>query len=334
MAARLLEASAAAVVARRPRLSADRRRARRLHARAALGRRLHVCRLAARPRHRRRLPGADRGAGARRHPLLQFLGAEVRARPDAAAVLGDDRAVSLSGARKRPREALAARRRLARAVLLVEIRGLRARGQHRPVHAVRSQGPREPAHARAMAHGACLPRGDRAQRELAGRDRLHADALCRCARQDRDALVPRVHISAAMDREPALLHRAGDRPHRARAHRRAAAAGGRRRDDVASRAAISRCWRSGRSWSPRRVALVAGRLPGRDVGLSALVVRAARRDRVVRAGDRQRAGAALRGRLRRRVSRDAARLRGGRGARARLARPAQGDTVSRPAVGR
>ena len=73
---------------------------------------------------------------------------------------------------------------------------------------------------------------------------------------------------------------------------------------------------------------------GRDVGLSALVVRAARRARVVRAGDRQRAGAALRGRLRRRVPRDAARLRGGRGARARLARPAQGDTVSRPAVGR
>ena len=124
----------------RPRLSCDRRRARGLPPRAALGRRLHVCGVAARPRHRRRLPGADRGAGAGRHPLLQFLGAEVRPRPDAAAVLGDDGAVSLSGARARPREALDARRRLARAVLLVEVCGLRARGQHRPVHAVRSRG--------------------------------------------------------------------------------------------------------------------------------------------------------------------------------------------------
>ena len=48
----------------------------------------------------------------------------------------------------------------------------------------------------------------------------------------------------------------------------------------------------------------------------------------------ERAAAALRGRLHRRVPRDAARLCGGRGARARLARPAQGDTVSRPAIGR
>ena len=72
----------------------------------------------------------------------------------------------------------------------------------------------------------------------------------------------------------------------------------------------------------------------RDVGLSALVVRAARRDRLVRAGNRQRTGAALRGGFPHRVPRDAARLRGGRGARTRLARPAQGDTISRPAVGR
>ena len=48
------------------------------------------------PRHRRRFPVADRRAGARRHPLLQFLGAEIRARPDAASVLGDDRPVPLS----------------------------------------------------------------------------------------------------------------------------------------------------------------------------------------------------------------------------------------------
>ena len=78
-------------------------------------------------------------------------------------------------------------------------------------------------HARPMADGACLPRGDCAQRELADRDRLHADALRRCARQDRDGVVPRVHLSAAVDRESALLHRTGGRPHRARAPRRAAA---------------------------------------------------------------------------------------------------------------
>ncbi len=38
--------------------------------------------------------GADRSARARRHPLLQFLGREVRARPDAAAVLGVHRRCS------------------------------------------------------------------------------------------------------------------------------------------------------------------------------------------------------------------------------------------------
>ena len=94
-------------------------------------------RVAARPRHRRRLPGADRGAGARRPALLQFLGAEIRARPDAAAVLGADRPVPLSGDRARARARLARGRRRARALLLVEIRRLRARRQPRPVHAAR-----------------------------------------------------------------------------------------------------------------------------------------------------------------------------------------------------
>ena len=58
------------------------------------------------------------------------------------------------------------------------------------------------------------------------RDRLHAAALCRCARQDRDALVSRGHVPAAMDREPDLLHRAGDRPDGARAVGRAQPAAG------------------------------------------------------------------------------------------------------------
>ena len=49
---------------------------------------------------------------------------------------------------------------------------------------------RKLAHAGAVADGARVPRGDRAQSQLADRDRLHADALCRCARQDRDAVVP------------------------------------------------------------------------------------------------------------------------------------------------
>ena len=109
-----------------------------------VGRGLHVCRVAARPRHRRRLPGADRGAGARGPALLQFLGAEIRARPDAAAVLGADRPVPLSRDRARARARLARGGRRARALLLVEIRRLRARRQPRPVHAVR---PDRAAHA-------------------------------------------------------------------------------------------------------------------------------------------------------------------------------------------
>ncbi len=129
VAARLLEASAAAVVGGRRDLSRHRLGIRGLSARAALRRRLHVCRVAARARHRRRLPGADRGRGAGGHPLLQFLGPEVRARPDAAAVLGADRPLPLSRDHARARPRLAARRRGARAVLLVEVCGLRARRQ-------------------------------------------------------------------------------------------------------------------------------------------------------------------------------------------------------------
>ncbi len=162
VATRLLETSAAAVVARGFRLPADRRHPRGLYPRAALGRRLHVDRVAARARHRRRFPVADRRAGARRHPLLQFLGAEVRARPDAASVLGDDRPVPLSRHHRRTRARLAARGRRARAVLLVEIRRLRARRQRRLVHAVRSGRAAHAAHARPLARSARLLRGDRA----------------------------------------------------------------------------------------------------------------------------------------------------------------------------
>ena len=218
MAARLLEASAAAVVGGRRDLSRHRHRARGLSARAALGRRLHVCGVAARPRHRRRLPGADRGRGAGRHSLLQFLGAEIRARPDAASVLGADRPVSLSRA---SRASACVDWLLAGAALALcfwsKYAAFALAGSIALFMLFDPAARRTLAHARAVADGARVPRGDRAQSEMAGRDRLHAAALCRCARQDRDALVSRGHLSAAMDREPALLPRARDRPDGARA---------------------------------------------------------------------------------------------------------------------
>ena len=58
--------------------------------------------------------GADRSARARRHPLLQFLGREVRARPDAVAVLGLHRLVLLPRARARTAAGLGSGRRVSR----------------------------------------------------------------------------------------------------------------------------------------------------------------------------------------------------------------------------
>ena len=101
-------------------------------------------------------------------------------------------------ARERVLDWLAARRR-ARALLLVEIRSLRARRQPRPVHAARPDRAAHLADAGPMADGARVPRGDRAQSLLAGRHRLPAAALCRRARQDGDALVPLRHLPAAVE---------------------------------------------------------------------------------------------------------------------------------------
>ena len=86
--------------------------------------------------------------------------------------------------------------------VLVEIRGLRARGDARPVPPVRSAGAARLAHARSLRDGAGLRDRDRAERLVAGRARFHAVPLCRRARPHRRALVSIPAISAAMDREP------------------------------------------------------------------------------------------------------------------------------------
>ena len=181
-----------------------------------------------------------------------------------------------------------------------------------------------------MADGARVPGGDRAQSLVAGRHRLPAAALRRCARQDRDALVPLLHLPAAMDREPALLPRARDRPDGARADRRAARARARRtkagfarryRHDAGARAV--RDHHAGRRWSP---AACRSRCGAIRCGRSRRSPRC-----VVRPGDRNAV------RLRRFAAgflvglrRDAARLRGRGRPRAARARPSQGDAVSRP----
>ena len=133
MAARLLEASAAAVVGRRPRLSHHRARRRRLCARAARGRRSAStrcgCWRATSSASSRRLIAV---VALEAHPLLQFLGREIRPRPDAAAVLGVHRTVLLARHRARPHPRLDARRRLPGRRVLVEIRRVRAGRDARP----------------------------------------------------------------------------------------------------------------------------------------------------------------------------------------------------------
>ncbi len=77
---------------------AHRQRRRGLSARAAGGGRLPLRASGCWRARSSASSGADRGARARRHSLLQFLGREVRPRPDAAAVLGVHRPVLLSRA--------------------------------------------------------------------------------------------------------------------------------------------------------------------------------------------------------------------------------------------
>src|SRR5262247_190138 len=121
MAARLLEASAAAVVDRRPGLWSHWNRRSALSARAARRRHLLLCGLEARARGHRRAHRTDRRARARRHALLLLLGREVRPRSGAVAVLGLHRLVLLSRAAARPSRRLGARGRLSRRCILVEI---------------------------------------------------------------------------------------------------------------------------------------------------------------------------------------------------------------------
>ena len=197
------------------------------------------------------------------------------------------------------------------------------------VHAVRSGRAAHLAHAGAVADGARVPRGDRAESQLADRNRLHADALRRCARQARDALVPRGELSAAVDREPALLSVACDRPDGAGAGRRARAA--RPHDD---NAAFARRYVTMLALGPfavtTAVALVAGRLPVAMWGyplwsfapLAALLWLGPVSE--PDALNRFAAG------FPRGVHRDAARLRHRRSARARAARPPEGDAIPRP----
>src|SRR5262245_6020411 len=169
MAARLLEASAAAVAARRSRLSPGRPRRGRLPARPPLGGRLSLRSVVSRAQAYRTDRGADRRRRARRRALLSVLGREIRARPDAAAVLGADRAVSLSRPDRGARARLVPRRRDAGTVLLVEIRGVLARRQHRPVPAARQGRAPRLAHAGSLADGARVPDRDRAQYVVARR---------------------------------------------------------------------------------------------------------------------------------------------------------------------
>ena len=143
--------------------------------------------------------------------------------------------------------------------------------------------------ARSLRDGARIFRGARAEPEMAVRERLPAAALCRCAGAARDPLVSRRHLPAAMDRKPAFLSGARAPDARARAASCAANAvrerEGRRgsclraqlRDDARARAVR-------RDDADRDRARPAA---GRDVGLSALVVRAARRADVVCARDRE-----------------------------------------------
>src|SRR5262249_61483814 len=119
MAARLLEASAAAVVDGRPALSPDRPARCDLCAGPARGGGLLLCGLAIGARGHERAACLDRRARARSYPFLQFLGGEVRARPDAAAVLGVHRLVLLSRPRARPAALLGACPRLPVASVLV-----------------------------------------------------------------------------------------------------------------------------------------------------------------------------------------------------------------------
>src|SRR5690606_29245283 len=98
-------------------------------------------------------------------------------RPDAVAVLGAYRPVLLSRGCRPPPDRLAAGRRVPGAVLLVEIRRLRARRDARPRPAVRPQGARGVAHARPLRDGVRLPRRAWPQSVVARRTRFPAVPL-------------------------------------------------------------------------------------------------------------------------------------------------------------
>ena len=183
-----------------------------LYPRPARGRGLSLCGLAAGARGRRRHQSADRGRGAGGDPLLQHLGREIRARPDAIAVLGADRLVLLARDRARAHHRLDARRPVPRRRVLVEIRRLRVGGDARPDPAARSVRAPRLAHARALRDGRRVRDRDRAERLVARQQRLHAVPLCRRSRRRRRALVSLSPVPAALDRRPVGVSAAGAGP--------------------------------------------------------------------------------------------------------------------------
>src|SRR5262245_8418165 len=274
VAARLLETSAAALVDRGPQLSPHRNRRRTLSARAARRRHLLLRGLQARTRGDRRTHRADRRARARRHALLQLLGREVRPRPGAAAVLGFHRLVLLSRAAARTSHRLGAGGRLSRRRVLVEIRGLRARRGARPVPAHRSDGAPRVAHRRALCHGTGVYDCDRTQCVVARARRISAVPICRRARAHGGALVSIPHLSAAMERRPASYAAADARAARAALSARRKPPGARRRCHRGIQPPLCRdagAWPVPGDHCGRGRARAAR---GRDVGLSAVVVRA------------------------------------------------------------
>jgi hypothetical protein len=153
VAARLLEAPATAVVDRGRGVSADGRRSRRLPARPARRGSVHVCGVAVRARTRHARDGVGGGTGAGRHPLLQFLGDEIRPRPMSAAVLGTDGLAGVSRPCRQTHGGLGARGALPRTGILVEICGFRAGRHHRDLPSRRSDRAAIMADARPLCDG-------------------------------------------------------------------------------------------------------------------------------------------------------------------------------------
>ncbi len=149
-----------------------------------------------------RVRGADRRARAGGTALLQLLGREIRARPDAAAVLGVHRTVLLARHRAWPQARLDPGRHPARGRVLVEIHGLRAGGDARAHSAARSVRAAGLAHARPLPDGAGVCDHAGAACLVADAARLPAVPLSRRPRRAGDAGLRLHQLSAALFRQP------------------------------------------------------------------------------------------------------------------------------------